>query len=179
MTLTTEEKAARKRQRWIEVAKRYQSSTYSRKFVAPTFQRMTRAEAAADPRQYVTAFVEGSIRQVERELGQVVCVTCGRVCRWDDHKQVNTGHFLASRRNSILYEEDNVAPQCVYCNLHLSGAQNAYRKWMLAVRGIEVVEHLERLKQQSVSFSKPELVDMRIDFTARLKDAEKRMAETS
>ena len=101
-------------------------------------------------------------------------MTCGKVCRWD-HKGTHAGHFLAGRRNSILFEEDNVAPQCAHCNEHLSGAQGEYRKWMIAVRGIEIVEHLERLKQQSVSFSRDELVDMRIGYMARLKAAEESM----
>lgn len=175
MPLTPEEKAERARNRMLETAKKYQTSTYSRKFVAPTFQKMIRAEWACDPRKYLTAVVEHKITQVEREIGQCVCVTCGRVLRWDHH-EMQTGHFLASRRNSILYEEDNVAPQCSYCNGHLSGAANEYRKWMIFVRGIEVVEHLERLKTKSVQFNRFELVDMRIDFQERLKKAERTLS---
>ena len=175
--MTPEEKAARKRQRMIEKAKEYQTSTYSRKFVAPVFQRMIRAEYASREAGLMNSVVDGEMATVFREVGQVVCVTCGKVCRWDDSKSVNTGHFLASRRNSILYEEDNVAPQCVHCNLHLSGSQNAYRKWMLFVRGTHSTQRLEQLKQQSVSFTREELVDMRIAYTKRLKAAEERMKE--
>jgi len=175
MALSPEEKAQRARDRMLETAKKYQTSTYSRKFVAKTFQQMIRAEWACDPRKYITAVVKHEIRQVEREVGQCVCVTCGKVLRWDHH-DMQTGHFLASRRNSILFEEDNVAPQCSYCNGHLSGAQNEYRKWMEYVRGIEVVEHLERLKTQSISFNHFELVDMRIDFQERLNKAKRTMS---
>ena len=173
--MTPEEKAARKRERMIEKAREFQLGTYSRKFVANVFQRMIRAEYAALPACHDSAVVDGEMAIVYRKVGQVVCVTCGKVCRWDDSKQVNTGHFLAGRSFSILYEEDNVMPQCVRCNLHLSGNQNAYRMWMLFVRGPDAVERLERLKQQSVSFSREELVDMRIEFTKRLRAAEERM----
>lgn len=174
MPLSPEEKAKRARKRMLDKAAEYQTGTYIRKFVAPTFQRMIRAEAAASEWPWAYAIVEGTFTKVRREIGQVVCVTCGKVCRWDT-RSTHTGHFIAGRSNSILFEEDNVAPQCAHCNEHLSGAQGEYRKWMIAVRGIEAVEHLERLKQQSVSFSRHELVDMRIDYDARLKAAEKSM----
>jgi hypothetical protein len=165
----------------IETAKQYQSSTYIRKFVAPVFQKMIRAESGADPRPYHTAVVDGKIRQVKREIGQCVCITCGKTGSWkgsvDRFSGFHTGHFLASRRNSILLEEDNVCPQCVYCNIYQSGNPQAFRQWMLSVRGPEAVERLERLKTESVSFSREELVDMRIRFTERLKAAEERMKE--
>lgn len=178
MPIPPEEKAANSRQRMLEKAKEFQTSTYGRKFVAPLFQKMIRAEAGADD-SFPFAIVDGELRDVAREIGQVVCVTCGTVAQWKGNSigggTIETGHFLASRRNSILFEEMNVAPQCVICNRHRSGEQQLFRKWMLAVRGPEVVERLERLKTESVSFSAEELVDMRIEYAARLKAAEERM----
>lgn len=177
MPLTQAEKAERARQRMLDTAKQYQTTTYCRKFVAPLFQKMIRAEAGADHRPYLTAVVEGQIRQVKRELGQCVCVTCGKVDRWDSGiKGMHTGHFLASRRNSILFEELNVAPQCSHCNFYLSGAPQAFRQWMEFMRGEGVIEYLQRRKTVSVSFSLDELVDMRIAYAARLKAAEETIA---
>ena len=160
----------------LEKAKEFQTSTYVNRFVAPLFQKMIRAEAGAEPRQYVTAVVDGVIRQVERELGYCVCVTCGKVLRWDSGiKGLHTGHFLASRRNSILLEESNCAPQCSGCNFYRSGAPQEFRLWMRMVRGPEAIERLERLKTESRSFGREELVDMRIAYAARLAAAEARM----
>lgn len=176
MPLTSEEKAERFRQRMIETAKQYSTGTYVRRFVSQVFQKMIRAESGADPRPYHTAVVDGGIRQVKREIGQCVCITCGKVLKWDSGiKGMHCGHFLASRCNSILFEEDNVAPQCQSCNYYRSGEPQKFRLWMLSVRGEEVVERLERLKTQSVSFTREELVDMRMAFAARLKTAEERM----
>lgn len=144
--------------------------------VAPLFQKMIRAEFGADPRRYVTAVVNGKIQQVERHVGQCVCVTCGKVDSWDSGiKGIHTGHFLASRRASILLEEANVAPQCSSCNFYRSGAPSEFRIWMEAVRTLEVIEHLSRLKTQSVSFSRDELVDKWFEYSERLKAAQKRM----
>ena len=174
MPLTPEEKAKRARQRMLEKAKEYQASTYSRRFVAPVFQRMIRAEFGADTRRYVSAVVDGELRQVRRQIGQVVCITCGFLNRWNG-RRIHTGHFIASRRNSILFEEDNVAPQCAFCNQHQSGALLEYRQWMEFVRGQEVIGRLQRLKTESRTFGREQLVDMRIYYTARLKAAEERM----
>lgn len=143
--------------------------------LAQRFQKMIRAEYAATPAGYVRVIgKDGQMTQVHRELGLCVCVTCGTKDAWNSGR-INTGHFLASRRASILLEEDNVAPQCVHCNKHRSGAASEYRSWMLAVRGISAIERLERLKTQSVSFDRDELVDRWFQFTMRLKQAEKRM----
>lgn len=176
MPLTPEEKAENKRQRMLNTAQKYTPNSYCRKYVAPEFQRMTRAEVASLTISILPAVVDGDIRNVPRSQGQCVCVTCGKAQAWNSGiKGMHTGHFLASRRNSILFEEDNVAPQCSYCNFYRSGAPQEFRLWMLEIRGPEVVEKLERLKTESVSFSREELVDRLIEYKARLKAAEERM----
>lgn len=175
MPLSDEEKRGRARQRMLDKAKCFQTSTYARK-VATVFQKMIRAEAGADPREFVTAVMGGVICQVQRSIGQCACVTCGKVQRWDSGiKGVHTGHFLASRCNSILFEESNVAPQCSSCNFYRSGSPQEFRLWMRMVRGLEAIERLERLKTESRSFGREELVDMRIAYAARLAAAEERM----
>lgn len=161
------------RERLLATAKRYQTGTYSTKFVAPVYQKMIRAEAGSRP-GLVRAVVDGKILHVRRKLGQCVCITCGAVGKWDGGG-MNAGHFLASRCNSILFEEENIAPQCRVCNCFHSGRPEEFREWMIAVRGAEVVERLERLKVQSVSFTREELVDKRIEFESRLSRAIERM----
>lgn len=177
--LTAEDKAERSRQRMLESARQWQLGTYSARFVAPVFQQMIRAEAAAQPSGLCVVIVDGELSQALREVGFCACVTCGTIAPWKGNAigggVIETGHFIASRRNSILFEETNVAPQCKLCNRHRGGEQQLYRKWMLAVRGIEVVERLERLKTEVRTFTREELVDMRIGFAARLRDAEARM----
>jgi hypothetical protein len=85
---------------------------------------------------------------------------------------MHTGHFLASRRNSIMFEEDNVAPQCASCNYHANNsAPQRFRQWMEAVRGDEVIKRLERIKNTTVCFTLDELVEKRIEFERRLKFA--------
>lgn len=172
---TDQEKAQRARQRMIEKARQYTLNTYSAQ-VARVFQRMIRAEAAAAPEAKAPAIVNGELSLVYRRIGQCVCVTCGRMGPWSGGLGgMHTGHFLASRCNSILFEEDNVECQCSHCNVYRGGEPQLFRMWMLAVRGEETVERLERLKHETRHFTREELVDMKIAFRARLKAAEERM----
>ena len=174
--LTDQEKQARRRERMLEKAREYTYGTYSRKFVAPLFQKMIRAEFGAKASGETPAVVDGQLHMVTRRRGECVCVTCGKVLAWDSGiKGMHTGHFLASRRNAILFEETNVAPQCSHCNYYGSGAQQRFRIWMLACRGEEIVERLQQLKNTVVKFDREQLVDMRIEYQARLRAAEERM----
>ena len=176
MILTPKERARNARARMIEKAKEYTLGTFSRKFVAVAFQRMVRAEAAARPFLFAAAIQDGTLCSVPRRIGECVCVTCGKVGPWSSGLGgMHTGHFLASRVNSILYEEENVAPECSRCNRYEGGAPQRFRAWMLAVRGKAVIERLEKLKRTTRTFTREELVDMRIEYQARLKAAEERM----
>jgi hypothetical protein len=172
MAMTPEEKADRERDRLIAKAKEFSAGTYCRKFVAPLFQRMIRAEDAAAGGTHRAAVVDGVLKGISRRTGQCVCCTCGKVDSWDSGiKGMHTGHFLASRRNSILLLEENCAPQCASCNFYRDGAPSEFRLWMETIRGIEVIERIQNLKRMSVSFHRDDLVDMRIEFNKRLQFA--------
>lgn len=175
--LSDEEKSERARQRMLDTAKAVSTQTYIAKVVAPIFQRMIRAEAGADHRPYVTAVVNCVIRQVPRRVGQVVCVTCGKVDTWSGGLGgMHTGHFVGSRSNSVIFVEDNCACQCSKCNVFNHGEAAKFRLWIEAVRGTDVVERLQRLRTESRQFTREELVDLRIAFAARLKAAEEKMS---
>lgn len=177
MALSPEEKQERARNRMIEKAREYTPGTYIRKYVAPVFQQMIRAEYAARPSGVAWVVQDGQMSYVQRSVGQCACVTCGKVKPWKGSygDQMHTGHFLASRRNSILFEEANVAPQCNGCNGYHGGAPQAYRMWMEHIRGQDEIDRLKRLKNEVRTFSRDELVDMRIEYQARLKAAIERM----
>lgn len=176
--LTDEEKAQRARQRMIEKAYERGIGGYVSNFVAPIFQRMVRAEAAAWPGSS-PAIIGDHLGYVLHAAGECVCITCGKVKPWNSGLGgMHTGHFLASRRFAIVFEEENVAPQCSHCNYHEGGAPQEFRRWMLAIRGTGVVERLERLKATTRQFTREELVDMRIEYSARLKVAIERMETT-
>lgn len=173
MALSPAEKKRRQRDRLLSKAREYTTGTYRNKFVAPLFQKVIRIEAAIHPCARQPAVVNGEIKLVFRQMGEVVCVTCGKVGPWSSGLAgMHTGHFLASRSNSIIFEEDGVAVQCSRCNRYEDGAPHRFRIWMLEVRGEAVVERLMALKPKTVQFSREELVDRRIWYQERLNEAE-------
>lgn len=162
-------------QRMLEKAREYQLSTYVRKFVAPDFQRMIRAEAGAFV-GLVMAVFDGELVEIQSRLGECVCVTCSTATPWSGDRGMNCGHFVASRCNSILFEETNVAPQCAHCNKFLGGNQENYSLWMRHVHGQKEIERLRQLRHRSVTFTREELVKRRLAYLDRLRTAESLIA---
>ena len=91
------------------------------------------------------------------ENGMVVCVTCGAVKHYRDQQ---AGHFLDGRRNSVLFDERNVHPQCVKCNMFNGGAKVAYYDYMRGRYGQEVIDELKLLDKQERKFTVIELQEM-------------------
>lgn len=179
MVLTDKERASRKRDRMIAKSKEWQIGTHAGK-VAKVYQRMIRAEAGALPPGPTPAIVEGEFSAVLREVGYVVCVTCGKIGPWQCDKQaglhgIETGHFIAGRTAAVLFADHNANPQCVYCNKELSGNVANYKLWIKHVYGQEDVDRLERLRHERRQFTHEILVDMQIGYAARLKAAEDSM----
>jgi len=159
----------------IELCKSIGTTKYRNKFVAPAFQAMIRAEAGAKTATRVWAVVSGGMFLVPRQIGQCVCITCGGVHPWKGSNMLDSGHFCSRKDQGVLFDEQNCHPQCKNCNKYGNGRPQEYRLWMESVYGIEVIERLETTKRQSIAFSRDELVDMRIEYSRRLKAAEHRM----
>jgi hypothetical protein len=173
LKLSPEEKASRERERLIESAKADSLQTYRGK-VARIFQRLVRAEAAAAPAGFSRHYWEGGICESYRQVGECVCITCGAVKPWN-HKGMHAGHWIGRVHQSTLFEPDNLATQCGGCNEHRHGMQQEYLIWLQRVRGLNVVDRLLVLKHKPKSFTRDALVDMRIEFSKRLKVAVDKM----
>jgi hypothetical protein len=55
--------------------------------------------------------------------GNCTCCTCGNVMPW---KEIQAGHFMSRKHYSIRWDERNVHPQCVACNVFRYGEQYKY-----------------------------------------------------
>ncbi len=178
MTLTEAQKKYNKRERTLQTAKQCSIGTYMGK-VAAKYQRMVRAEAGAKPAGMVAAVMLGAVVMVWRDAGQCVCVTCGKVGPWTGNYfgggAIETGHFVPGRYASILFEPSNSHPQCKHCNHHLGGNQANYELFIQYAYGRKEPDRLRRLKNESRRFTHEELVDMKLEFQARLKAAEEQM----
>ena len=151
-------------------AKTKQLGTFLQKFVARDLQKAIRAEAGAFVGR-VKAVVGGKVATIESKLGEVVCVTCGKVMPWSA-SGTHAGHFVPGRAASIVLEEIGIHPQCYVCNEQLSGSQAAYEKYMLEVYGQEVIDELRAMARETKQWDREELVVKRYGYRERIKRAE-------
>jgi len=79
--------------------------------------------------------------------GYVECVTCGVYKNW---KQLQAGHFIDGRNNTVLFNELFVFPQCYRCNVLLKGNKVQYTLFMLS-QGYsqEEIKKFDSLKMES------------------------------
>lgn len=93
------------------------------------------------------------------ENGYVKCVTCDAI---KHYKQMQAGHFIPGRHNSVLFDDRNCHPQCYHCNIGLKGNPRKYDKFMRETYGREVIEDLETLDsipKQLKNYDLAEIVD--------------------
>lgn len=91
------------------------------------------------------------------ENGYVSCVTCGTVKMWNDGMQ--GGHFIPRKHISTRLMEENIHPQCDYCNGYLRGNMIKYTLYMEDTYGRDFVEHLESLRHQTTHYTKTEALE--------------------
>ncbi len=86
--------------------------------------------------------------------GIATCITCGVQ---KPYQQMQAGHFIPGRHNSILYDERGVHAQCVYCNQHLHGNILNYLDKMKERYGDEVIQELREKDRQIKEWKPTEL----------------------
>ena len=82
---------------------------------------------------------------------------------------MQAGHFIASRCNSILFEELGIHPQCIKCNIYLHGNQVEYYIYMKNTYGEGAIDMLRKKKHAVKKFTREELLDMIDDYTNQVK----------
>jgi hypothetical protein len=85
-------------------------------------------------------------------------------------KELQAGHFVGGRRNSILYEETNVHAQCYACNVCRYGEVLKYRDFIIEKYGEPEVVRLRSLNEKSLVFTVQ-------DYEEMIKKYQKKLAE--
>jgi hypothetical protein len=94
--------------------------------------------------------------------GYCTCVTCNKTFHW---KEIQAGHFMSRKHYSIRWDERNVKPQCVACNVYRAGEQYKYSIFL----GKELSNVLYLQSKEIVKFTNYELENMINDYNERLK----------
>lgn len=88
------------------------------------------------------------------------CVSCGRPF---PYKRLQAGHFIQSRRNAILLDEDIVHSQCAGCNLApphgLGGNYVEYFVFMEETYGREAIDVFRARKEETLKMTEQDWLD--------------------
>ena len=106
------------------------------------------------------------IREV-RDAGKP-CISCGHT---DHGQKFDAGHYITrGSRPNLALEELNLARQCHWCNVHLSGNQILFRRGLVARIGLAAVEALEA-DTTPRKYTVEQLQAIKADYMARIKQA--------
>ena len=95
------------------------------------------------------------------------CVTCKKKYHW---KNIQAGHFMSRKHYSTRWEEDNVFPQCLACNVYRSGEQYKYSLFL----GQELSDKMHRQSHETVKFSSLELEMLINKYKTLVQELEKK-----
>lgn len=108
------------------------------------------------------------IREV-RDAGKP-CISCGHT---DHGQKFDAGHYITrGSRPNLALEELNLARQCHWCNVHLSGNQILFRRGLVARIGLEAVERLEA-DTEPRKYTIEQLEAIKADYQKRIREAKK------
>ena len=97
--------------------------------------------------------------------GLVGCCSCGARLPW---RVIQAGHWVSRVYLATRWNERNVNPQCMACNVWRRGNASGYAQYMLATHGVEVMQELEELKHSTVKYRASDLQEMIESYKARL-----------
>lgn len=95
------------------------------------------------------------------------CITCGNII---SYQEIQCGHFVSGRTNSLFFEETNSHGQCGVCNTSMDGNPEIYRKKMTDRYGEEEVERLELLRHSIRKIGEAEFKEIHAKFRAKFKN---------
>ena len=104
------------------------------------------------------------------DSGYCKCVTCGTVKIWNDGMQ--GGHFIDRRHILTKILEENIHPQCAYCNSKFSNqgiVKARYTIYMQEMYGHDFVADMLATKGQTKKFYRDEVLEIIEDFKAQIK----------
>lgn len=106
------------------------------------------------------------IKGADRNTQIGVCVTCGVKKPW---KELQAGHYEKRGKNQLRYDETNVHPQCVGCNVFQKGNYTRYARYMIDMYGADYLKELEEEAKKIKQWKVYELEDLLTEYKAKLK----------
>ena len=96
--------------------------------------------------------------------GIVSCYTCGTPYKWT---QIHAGHFQSRAKMSTRWDEINVKPQCVRCNIFKNGESYLFSRVLDAEYGAGTADKVYLKSEELKNFTIPELKEMLEEYTKK------------
>ena len=97
------------------------------------------------------------------------CVTCGKRQHW---KLMDGGHFISRTYSKWKLVEENIHPECKFCNRFGSKVADEYALFMIDTYGEDTVRHMVETKREVVKWNRVELEELKADLRKRVKELE-------
>lgn len=137
----------------------------ARKLKRERQEGLAKLKKRADYFRETQAALNKWIREV-RDAGKP-CISCGHI---DSGQKFDAGHYISrGSRPNLALEESNLARQCHWCNVHLSGNQILFRQGLVSRIGLAAVEALEA-DTTPRKYTIEQLIEMKKDYMKRIKE---------
>lgn len=106
--------------------------------------------------------------------GTASCVSCGTTAHW---KNLQAGHYVSrSAGLSLYFDEINVSPQCVSCNIFKGGNLPLYALYLRRTYGDGILEALDAKRREFRKISTSEYLEMIERYKSKLEALGKKEA---
>jgi len=108
-------------------------------------------------------------RKYASENGNVKCFSCSTVKHW---KEMQAGHFIPGRGESVLFEDTGIHAQCFACNINKKGNWADYYMAMEEFYGKNEINRLIDLKNKTCLRNECDYVELQNKYKQLLKNME-------
>jgi len=114
-------------------------------------------------------WVNKYVRLRDSQNGYFKCISCGQI---NPTSELNAGHYLPTTYGPTRLNPINIWGQCIQCNFHKHGNQEAYRANLIKKIGLAEVEKLEITARMRHKFDRLTLILTIQEFQQKCKELE-------
>jgi hypothetical protein len=107
------------------------------------------------------------IRTKYSKDGMCTCFTCDREY---PIKEIQAGHGVPGRSNSVLFLEEIVRPQCPGCNVFQAGRYDVFIPKLIEMYGLDGYKEFQRMKNDTKKLTINDFLDIEREYKEALDD---------
>jgi hypothetical protein len=99
--------------------------------------------------------------------GYCTCYTCGNSANW---KEMQAGHGIGGRTNTVLFDEEILRTQCVSCNIFKNGNYTIFTTKLIKEHGMEWWDNKLTNSRIPVKYTRSDLEEIISDYKRKLEN---------